>query len=505
MPELTGGAQGPFALIQPFMGESAQDKIRHYLDQQAAANAGAVAGDPNAPFSGAYAKPPVGAAPGAAPAAPGAAPAGPPPMGQAPPGPNEPTSTQTPESWGSMLMDLQQQNEAQAGFNSSIGMGLAAFSQPRDREMVSKMFTPTVAPQDPFKMGESLMNMSSQQQGQDRSNQIARMVNDPNTGPGIATKMGMDWPTLKAGIVADPGMVGKIATVLGTPTDTMKNANQIAIQMKAAGAPQDAIDRTVSLIQTGMLPEVAKPMAMAEIAWKRDHPNEPLPWTEGDPASFTRYNTTVANREDQRQEALSKRPGVDQKLNNIQQQLDEISNNPALPGLMEKITPTTGSWSIVASNPAERALAQQIDQLSSEKYVEGLSDPNMGNRKTQTEMTYVGKALAGVLNARNLKLPDFQAGLERLKEQVMETHANAYGESGDFTGMNPELNGYLNDSYRKGPLAEGIKNAPQRVPLDDEAKTYWAQGLKAGTPKSTMIHILRRNNYDTSSLQPGMQ
>ena len=71
--------------------------------------------------------------------------------------------------------------------------------------------------------------------------------------------------------------------------------------------------------------------------------------------------------------------------------------------------------------------------------------------------------------------------------------------------MNPELNGYLNDSYRKGPLAEGIKNAPQRVPLDDDAKTYWAQGLKAGTPKSTMIHILRRNNYDTSSLQPGMQ
>ena len=498
MPELTGGASGPFALIQPFMGESAQDKIRKALDQQALANAGAVAGDPNAPFSGTFTKPP------GAPPAPGAAPAGPPPMGQAPPGPNEPTSTQTPESWGSMLMDLQQQEEAQAGFNSSIGMGLAAFSQPRDREMVSKMFTPTVAPQDPFKMGESLMNMSSMQQGQDRSNQIARMVNGPQ-GQSIADKMGMSLEALKAGIVADPGMVGKIATVLGTPTETERNAQQVGVAMKAQGAPQEAIDRTVSLIRTGMLPDVARPMAMAEIAWKRDHPNDPLPWTEGDPASFQRYNTTVANREDQRQEALGKRPGVDQKLNNIQQQLDEISKNPALPGLMEKITPTTGSWSIVASNPAERALAQQIDQLSSEKYVEGLSDPNMGNRKTQTEMTYVGKALAGVLNARNLKLPDFQAGLERLKEQVMETHANAYGESGDFTGMNPELNGYLNDSYRKGPLAEGIKNAPQRVPLDDEAKAYWAQGLKAGTPKSTMIHILRRNNYDTSSLQPGMQ
>ena len=40
---------------------------------------------------------------------------------------------------------------------------------------------------------------------------------------------------------------------------------------------------------------------------------------------------------------------------------------------MKKITPTTGSWSLVASDDAERALAQQIDQLASEKYVEGLS------------------------------------------------------------------------------------------------------------------------------------
>jgi hypothetical protein len=475
------------------MGESAQDKIRHYLDQQAAANAGAVAGDPNAPFSGAYATPPTGAAP-----------AGPPPMGAAAPGPNEPKTAQTPESWGSMLMDLQQQNEAQAGFNSSIGMGLAAFSQPRDREMVSKMFNPASPPPDPFKMGESLMNMSSMQQGQDRANQIARLVNGPQ-GQAIADAMHMDLATLRAGLVTDPGMPAKIAQALGTPTDTMRNAQQIAVQMKAEGQPQAVIDRTVSLVQTGMLPDVARPMAMAEIAWKRDNPNKPLPWTEGDPASFARYNTTVAAREDQRQEALGKRPGVDQKLGNIEQQLDEISKNPALPGLMEKMTPTTGSWSIIATGPAERALAQQIDQLASEKYVEGLSDPNMGNRKTQTEMTYVGKALSGVLNARNLKLPDFQAGLERLKEQVKETHANAYGESGDFTGMNPDLNGYLNDAYRKGPLSEGIKNAPQRVPLDDEAKTYWANGLKAGTPKSTMIHILRRNNYDTSSLQPEMQ
>ena len=222
-------------------------------------------------------------------------------------------------------MDLQQQQEAEAGFNSSLGMGLAALSQPRDREMVSKMFSPGTPTKDPFQMGELLMNMSSQQQGQDRSNQIARMVNDPNTGPGIAQKMGMDWTTLKAGIVADPGMVGKIATALGTPTETERNAQQVAVSMKAQGASQEAIDRTVSLIRTGMLPDAARPMAMAEVAWKRDHPNQTLPWTEGDPASFKRYSDTRRRiAKTQRADALGKRPAADQKLSNIELQLDEI-------------------------------------------------------------------------------------------------------------------------------------------------------------------------------------
>jgi hypothetical protein len=270
----------------------------------------------------------------------------------------------------------------------------------------------------------------------------------------------------------------------------MRNAGQIAIQMKAQGAPQEAIDRTVSLIQTGMLPDVARPMAMAEIAWKRDHGNQPLPWTEGDPASFTRYNATVAAREDQRQEALGKRPGVEGKLNEIETQLDDIEKNPALAGLMEKMTPTTGSWSMIATGPAERALAQQIDQLASEKYVEGLSDPNMGNRKTQQEM-----------NARNIKLPDFIAGLNRLKERVYETHANSYGESGDFTGMDSKYNGYLNDAYREGPLSEGIKNAPKRQPLDEGMLTWYKNGRAQGRSKSDLIHILRNKNYDTKELQ----
>ena len=52
----------------------------------------------------------------------------------------EPNATKTPKSLGHILMDLQQYQEREQGFNQSLGMGFAAFGQPRDREMVSNMF-----------------------------------------------------------------------------------------------------------------------------------------------------------------------------------------------------------------------------------------------------------------------------------------------------------------------------------------------------------------------------
>ena len=252
-----------------------------------------------------------------------------------------------------------------------------------------------------------------------------------------------------------------------------------------------------------MLPDAARPMAMAEVAWKRDHPNRTLPWTEGDPASFKRYADATAAREDQRAEALTKRPGAEQKLGEHRAAVGRNQQrNPALDGLMKKITPTTGSWSLVASDDAERALAQQIDKLGSEKYVEGLSDPNMGNRKTQQEMVYVGKALSGVLNTRKLQ----QVGFPRRPRAAEGAKSgrrtpNAYGKSGDFTGMDPESSTVTSTT----PIAKARWRRGSRTRLRGRSSTMTRshigrRGLKAGTPKSRMIHILRSHNYNTKGL-----
>lgn len=116
-------------------------------------------------------------------------------------------------------------------------------------------------------------------------------------------------------------------------------------------------------------------------------------------------------------------------------------------------------------------------------------------------MTYVGQSLGGVLNASNINFSDYKAGLERLKDQLYRTHADIYGQSGNFNGLDPKYAGYVNDAYRPGgPLNEGIEGAPARKPLDDDAKQFWAQN-QGKVPKAAMIEHLRNLNYDTSTLK----
>ena len=52
---------------------------------------------------------------------------------------------QTPISLGHLMMNLQQYNEREQGFDQALGAGFAAMSQPRDREWVSHIFNVTPA------------------------------------------------------------------------------------------------------------------------------------------------------------------------------------------------------------------------------------------------------------------------------------------------------------------------------------------------------------------------
>ena len=420
--QMSGGAAGPFALIQPWLsGESAQDKLRDYYNRQAQANAGAVAGDPNAPFSGEFATPP-------------GQPAKPLPMGQAPPGPNEPQSTQTPESYGSLLMDLQQQNEAAAGFNKSLAVGLSAFSQPRDREMVSKMFDPAAPPADPFKMGESIMNSMSMQQGQDRANQIARLVNGPQ-GQSIADAMHMDLGVLKAAIVTDPGMPAKIAQALGTPTDAMRNLTQIPfLQQQLQKNQPSATSSDIGLLTPSLVaavgPDFAQKAIGDAISYRTTHGGKQAPWVGPGGVNVQAYNQWTKEQGDissGQAEASSTLSGNVQKTEMLRQKISDLQNNPGLQKILalpndspmkiaarDALRSGNDDWKtdavhygVLLNDPQALAAISELKEINGQEYT-GAIDSLLGHglRPSQTEVTAVREGFGqtkNIMNFTNIK------------------------------------------------------------------------------------------------------
>ena len=180
-----------------------------------------------------------------------------------------------------MMMNLQQYNEREQGFNQALGMGFAAFAQPRDRDMVSKMFNTT--PADPMKIAQTQMSLGMQQQGQDRANAIGQMANDQTPAgqakfAALAGQLHMDPAALRAGILADPGMAGKIAAALGTPTPGMATLTQLN-NMPGAAGPGGAPGSTIGDIKSGIVGDLGgagnSAMIQAQEAWRLAHKGQP--------------------------------------------------------------------------------------------------------------------------------------------------------------------------------------------------------------------------------------
>ena len=411
----------------------------------------------------------------------------------------QPQATKTDPSLGHILMDMTQYQQREQGFNQAMGAGFAAFSQPRDREWVSKVFN--VNEPDPTKLMQQEQDLASQQQGQDRMNSLGAMISGPQ-GAQIAQSLNISQADLIARYRADPQGVGTMIQNFRQPTDQMKNLeqidsyiNQVAPQIKSAGGSDSTLSDLRTLMRAGVAGDKAQAMVLAQDAFHKKFGQDPS-W-KNNPDAFAIYQAQQAGRS----EALDKQPLSEGKVSDLENKVDAIENDPALPGLMKRLVPGQGILSLVGYNDAERGLLQKIKQATSDEYVRGLADPGLGTRKTQQEMTYVGQSLGGVLNASNINFSDYKAGLERLKDQLYRTHADIYGQSGNFNGLDPKYHGFVNDAYRPGgPLNEGIEGAPARKPLDDDAKQFWTQN-QGKVPKAAMIEHLRNLNYDTSGLK----
>jgi hypothetical protein len=322
----------------------------------------------------------------------------------------EPAAIKTPVSLGHLMMNLQQYNEREQGFNQALGQGFAAFAQPRDRQMVSQMFN--VTPANPTKIAATQQALSMNQQGQDRTNALGMMVRGPQ-GAQIAQRLNISQDELIARFQADPAGVGNMIQSFAAPTDQMRNIEQLSTLVGSLpGHNQSDLDSVKKAILAGVAGPKAEQMISDQIAFRQKFGHDPS-WKDNPDA----YNSYIA-QQGARTEALGIRGTSENKIEDLESKIDDIKNDPALPGIMKNLIPGQSILSYVTKTDAERNLLQKIKQATSDEYVRGLADPGLGTRKTQQEMTYVGQSLGGVLNASNLSLPDYKAGLGRLQDQL---------------------------------------------------------------------------------------
>jgi hypothetical protein len=439
----------------------------------------------------------------------------------------EPNATKTPASLGHIMVDLQRYNERKQTFDSSLGGMFAAVSQPRDRPMMEHAFDVNLP--DPTKWGESLMNLSSQQQGQDRANSIATMVNDPVQGPKIAAQLHMDWTALKAGMVADPGMVGKIATALGTPTGNLQDLTQIqemqnaAAQIKSAGGT----DQDISDLTTAMKAKIAGPDAMAmvgaQMAWRKKYGNtKPMPWTPNDSASFKQFQANEAQKEDDRSKASDVLAKNQNQAEELRGNLETLRDSPGMQSILSNSAKRTAAIqalnnpntidveTLVAKGTLNRDEANAVALLGKIKggtYGEALhSLVGTGTRVTQQEAGPLAASISTVTNLNQDYAHYVHGAINPLITRVKRTVANAIGATGNLRHMDPEYEPWLHPIYRKdGELYKeggGADAIPDLGPVPADAlAAAKKEALAYPVGKDDVLDGLQQQGFNVDKLR----
>jgi hypothetical protein len=190
----------------------------------------------------------------------------------------QPQATKTDPSLGHLLMNLAQYQQREQGFNQAMGAGFAAFSQPRDREWVSKIFN--VNEPDVNQIGTEQMSLAGQQQGEDRLNSLGQMIMGKQ-GAAIAQSLNISQADLIARYRADPQGVGQMIQNFRQPTDALKNLQQIQTLQQAA-AQKGANSSETALLTPALIAAVGPDFAQKAIedaaAYRASHNGQPAPW-----------------------------------------------------------------------------------------------------------------------------------------------------------------------------------------------------------------------------------
>ena len=458
---------GPFSIITGLLGEqNPEDAIASWSDDQLKRNRAAVGLDANGnplpqqtDANGNPVSPDPNAAGQAAAAGPAAA------SGVMQPQ-AEPNATKTPPSLGHLMMDLQQYDERNQGFNQALGMGFAAFAQPRDREMVSKAFNVNMP--DPLKIAQTQQDLASQQQGQDRANSIGMIANNPAQLTAIAKSLNMDPVALQTLIRSNPQAAGDLIKQANLPTPTASNASFIGNFGQNHGWSQQDIDNAQHLITTGMLPSAVIPMQTDAIAWRHNHPGQPLPWDMNSQSSYEDWKTEQTTISKVHTDALTSKAQNVSLFYDLQNRTDELKNMPGMKELMDM----PGAEGATARQAAENILKTQGADIYTEGAKAGLSYP-------------VLQFLSAV---KQLQGQQYAQAIQQLPNRFSQQEADRLSQSlGQITNLGMFGSSQAKDPNTGKPMVD--KNG-QPVMLKG-SDTYTAQAVN---PLGENVKSFRANN-----------
>jgi hypothetical protein len=392
----------------------------------------------------------------------------------------EPNNLKTPHSLGALLMAMSGREEAAAGLQQSLALAGAAISRPENRERSFKTLSPAGPPTNAMGLGQQLMSLSSQTQGQDRMNAIGQMIMDPQRGPALAGGLGVTWEELKARFQADPAGVGAMVQNYNAPTPDIANLRQIQ-RMQGAGTSNPTLNDTAASIVGKIGGQQA--MDMAQKKWRDEHPGEPdsnMKWKTNDPASYAQYianqeelNKSVATAAETHGHNIGMVTDMNNRIESVQKdpELKTLLNEPGLKKTVAKslindstLTPTNilaqSLPAGISFSPGEMRVIDNLRQLKGGQYANALHALGL-SRPSEREIEGINSGLGQITNL-DLDYNTYkEQGLGQMGDMVKTMMGNSYGASQNFKDMPDYLKTYVDPQYVAGGTRALEKNGSE--------------------------------------------
>jgi hypothetical protein len=442
----------------------------------------------------------------------------------------EPNNLKTPHSLGALLMAMSGREEAAAGLQQSLALAGAAISRPENRERSFKALSPG-APTNAMGLGQQLMAMSSQTQGQDRMNAIGQMIMDPQRGPALATSLNFgSWEQLKAAFQADPANIGKIVMDYNQQTQPVKSLQQVTNlqgKLKASGANDSEVNLLTPSLIAAVGPDFAQKAIQDAGSYRASHGGKAAPWVGPDGvnvAAYDQWSSTQRAIKANQVDTASTAAGQLASTNTLRQKLSDLTNNAdlkriiSLPG--DSIEKTAfqaaleyngDDWKRYAitqglTDPGAMQVLSELKEINGKEY-RGAIESILGHgmRPSTQEVTAVRSGFGQTNRVGYFgNMDDFKAqAIDPLLSYVDEAQAKLYGDRGDIENAPERVRSFFDPAYLHGGtmhLDDGStpldweKEVNKPLPAAD-AK-YWEDQVRKQPQNAFHIRDqLRRQGY----------